>query len=71
MITYVIMKTEHGAVKQIGVRMKNLYMLQVETCAASSSEAGSAQSRDVEELWHNRMGHLHHGELKILQQIAT
>ena len=29
-------------------------------------------SRDDEgELWHRRLGHLHHGALKILQQIST
>ena len=28
-------------------------------------------SRDVGELWRSRLGHLHHGALKILQQIFT
>src|ERR1700734_2063102 len=28
-------------------------------------------SRDDGELWHRRLGHLHHGALKILQQITT
>ena len=28
-------------------------------------------SRDEGELWHKRLGHLHHGALKILQQIYT
>ena len=28
-------------------------------------------SRDEGELWHRRLGHLHHGTLKILQQIYT
>jgi len=27
--------------------------------------------RDDGELWHRRLGHLHHGALKILQQITT
>ena len=27
-------------------------------------------SRDEGELWHMRLGHLHHGALKILQQIS-
>ena len=27
--------------------------------------------RDEGELWHRRLGHLHHGALKILQQIYT
>ena len=36
--------------------------------------AGKAEgvvSRDDGELWHQRLGHLHHGALKILQQIST
>ena len=60
-----------SAVKQIGVRVKNLYGLQVERCAALNSKAGGKQSRDIGKLWHRCMGHLHHGVLKILQQIAT
>ena len=28
-------------------------------------------SRDEGELWHKRLGHLHHGTLKILHQIST
>eukprot|EP00253_Pinus_taeda_P024256 PITA_24256 len=59
------------SMKQICVRMKNLYRLQVETCIALSSKPVGGQRRDVGELWHMHMGHLHHGALKILQQIAT
>ena len=36
--------------------------------------AGKAEgvvSWDEGELWHRRLGHLHHGALKILQQIST
>jgi len=36
--------------------------------------AGKAEglvSQDDGELWHRRLGHLHHGALKILQQITT
>ena len=29
------------------------------------------QSQDVGELWHRRLGHLHHGALKIIQQNST
>jgi hypothetical protein len=28
-------------------------------------------SQDEGELWHRRLGHLHHGALKIMQQIST
>lgn len=61
---------ESGAMKQIGVRMKNIYKLQVETNATLSHKAGSEHDIDVGELWHKCMGRLHHEALKILQQIA-
>jgi len=57
-------------VKRIEVRVKNLYKLDVEDCVALSSKAEKVQSRDVSELWHRRLGHLHHGALKIIQQIT-
>ena len=57
-----------GCKKKIGERVKNLYKLKVETDATLSIKAGCA---NVGELWHRRMGHLRHGALKILQQIAT
>lgn len=63
--------TTMGQVKQIGVRVKNLYKLDVEHCAALSTKAKKMQCRDVSELWHIRLGHLHHGALKIMQQITT
>ena len=28
-------------------------------------------SQDVGKLWHKRLGHLHHGALKILKEIST
>ena len=34
-------------------------------------KAEGVVSRDDGELWHQRLGHLHHGALKILQQIST
>ena len=34
-------------------------------------KAEEVVSRDEGELWHKRLGHLHHGALKILQQIST
>ena len=53
-------------VKQIRVRVKNLYKLDVEDCVALSSKAEKVQSHDVGEIWHIRLGHLHHGALKIM-----
>jgi len=58
-----------GQVKKIWIRVKNLYKLEVEECAALSTKEERVKSRDVGELWHRRLGHLHHGALKILQEI--
>eukprot|EP00253_Pinus_taeda_P021923 PITA_21923 len=60
-----------GQTKRIGIRVKNLYKLEVDDCAALSSKVEMVQSQDVGELWHRRLGHLHHGALKIMQQIST
>ena len=60
-----------GETRNIGVRVKNLYQLQVDGCAAMACKAEGVVSRDDGELWHRRLGHLHHGALKILQQIST
>ena len=34
-------------------------------------KAEGVVSRDEGKLWHRRLGHLHHGALKILQQSST
>jgi hypothetical protein len=60
-----------GQVKQIRVQVKNLYKLDVEDCVALSTKAEKVQSQDISELWHRILGHLHHGALKIMQQIST
>ena len=60
-----------GETKRIGIRVKNLYKLEVDDYAALSSKAEMVQSQDIGELWHRRLGHLHHGALKIMQQIST
>ena len=56
-----------GETRRIGVRVKNLYQLQIDDCAAMAGKAEGVVSRDEGELWHRRLGHLHHGALKILQ----
>ena len=60
-----------GQTKKIVIRVKNLYKLEVDGCAAMVGKAEEVVSRDEGELWHKRLGHLHHGALKILQQIST
>ena len=56
-----------GQTKRIGIRVKNLYKLEVDDCSALSSKAELVQSQDIGELWHRRLGHLHHVALKIMQ----
>ena len=60
-----------GQTKRIGIRVKNIYKLEVDDCAALSTKAKLVQSQDIGELWHKQLGHLHHGALKIMQQIST
>jgi transposase InsO family protein len=56
---------------QIGVREKTLYKLQFGAAAALNNKKDNQQGRELAELWHRRMGHLHHRALKILGEIAT
>ena len=57
--------------KKIGIRVKNLYKMEVDGCAKIVGKAKEVVSQDEGELWHRRLGHLHHGALKILQYIST
>jgi len=50
--------------------VNNIYKLEVDDCATLSSKAKLVQSQDIGELWHRQLGHLHHGALKIMQQIS-
>jgi transposase InsO family protein len=45
--------------------------MEVYGCASMMGKAEKVVSRDEGELWHRRLGHLHHGALKIMQQIST
>jgi hypothetical protein len=45
-------------------------MLQVDGCGAMIGKAETVVSQDEGELWHKRLGHLHHGALNIMQQIS-
>ena len=51
--------------------MKNLYKLDVDGCATLMGKANKVVSQDERELWHRRLGHLHHESLKVMQQIST
>lgn len=55
-----------GQVKKIGIQVQNLYKIEVEDCVSLSSKVEKMLSRDIDELWHRRLGYLHHGALKIL-----
>ena len=55
-----------GQTKRIGIRVKNLYKLEVDDYAALSTKEELVQSQDIGELWHRWLGHLHHGALKIM-----
>ena len=57
-----------GQAKRIGIRVKNLYKLEVDGCAAMMCKADQVVSWHEGELWHRRLGHLHHGALKVMQQ---
>ena len=60
-----------GQANRIGIRVKNIYKLEVEGCASMMGKAEKVVSRDEGELWHKRLGHFHHGALKVMQQIST
>eukprot|EP00253_Pinus_taeda_P006151 PITA_06151 len=60
-----------GEIQKIGVRAKKLYQLHVDGCSTMACKAEGVVSQDDGELWHRRLGHLHNGALKILQQIST
>jgi hypothetical protein len=46
-------------------------MLEVDGCSAMIGKVEKVVSQDECELWHKILGHLHHGALKIMQQIST
>jgi len=57
-------------VKQIGARSNKLYKLQFNSPKALIS-SDSSSGGDMGELWHRRMGHLHHGSLRLLKETMT
>ena len=55
-----------GQSKRIGIRVKNLYKLELDVFATMMSKEDQVVSRDEDELWHRRLGHIHHGYLKFM-----
>eukprot|EP00253_Pinus_taeda_P025439 PITA_25439 len=53
---------------QIGIRSNKLYRVQLEPPMALICSNGD---KDLKELWHRRMGHLHHGALRILKKTVS
>ena len=68
---YFLRHKKMGQNKRIGIRVKNLYKLEVDGCIAMVGKEEELVSQDEGELWHRRLGHIHHGALKILQHIST
>ena len=60
-----------GQAKKIGIRVKNIYKLDLDGCVALMGKADKVVSQDEGELWHRILGHLHHSALKVMQQIST
>ena len=57
-------------VRQIGAQSNRLYKLQINSPMAligSDNSSGKA----LNELWHRRMGYLHHGALRMLKETVT
>ena len=59
-----------GQAKKIGIRVKNLYKLDVDGCTTLMGKADKVVSWVEGELWHRRLGHLHHGALKFMKHIS-
>ena len=60
-----------GQAKKIGISVKNLYKHDVDGCTILMGKADKVVSQDEGDLSHRRLGHLHHGALRVMQQIST
>ena len=54
-------------VKQIGAQSNRLYRLQLDSPMALLG-SDSSSGKELNELWHRRMGHLHHRALNMLRE---
>ena len=62
--------------KVIGIQHGRLYRFCFQSvgalvCSMEDTTQTTSDSRDLCELWHRRMAHLHHGAFSILRQITT
>ena len=57
-------------VRQIEVRSNRLYQLQIDSPMALIG-SDSNNGKELNELWNRRMGHLHHGTLRLLKEMVT
>ena len=63
--------------KVIGVRFGKQYKFNFKSVGAlvsstsGSTHTSTTSSRDLCELWHRRMAHMHHGVLRVLREITT
>ena len=49
----------------------NIYKIEVDGCTTLMGKEYKVVSWDEGELWHMRLGHLHHGALKVMQELST
>lgn len=57
-------------VRKIGVQSNRLYRLQLDS-PMPLINSDSRSGKELNELWHRRMGHLHHGALRMLRETIT
>ena len=59
-----------GQSKRLWIRVKNIYKPEVDGCDTMVFKAKEVVSCDEGELWHRQLVHVHHGALKVMQQIS-
>eukprot|EP00253_Pinus_taeda_P032243 PITA_32243 len=63
--------------KVIGDRSRKLYRFSFQSarallsCTSGSTHTSTTSNRDLCELWHRKMAHMHHGALRVLREITT
>ena len=57
--------------KNIWIHVNILYKSNVDGYTTLMGKAEKVASRDEGELWHKRLGHLHHGAFNVMHHIST